>query len=55
VLGVKVDGNRLLFPAELAAGSYTLRYAISTNLPPDQVITDPDINWAEKPASTGVK
>jgi hypothetical protein len=47
-LELKTDGQQLLLPAELAAGSYTLRYTLSTNLAPDQVLSDPDIQWEVK-------
>jgi uncharacterized repeat protein (TIGR01451 family) len=41
------DGKTIRIPGTLPAGSYTITYAIFTALPPDQVLTDPDINYEE--------
>jgi large repetitive protein len=41
------DGKTIRIPGTIPAGSYTITYAIFTALPPDQVLTDPDINYEE--------
>jgi hypothetical protein len=41
------DGKTIRIPGTLPAGTYTITYALFTALPPDQVLTDPDINYEE--------
>jgi hypothetical protein len=41
-------GNELRL-GTLAAGTYRLRYALLTDLEPDQAVTDPDLTWNEVP------
>ena len=41
-------GNELHL-GTLAAGTYRLRYALLTDLEPDQAVTDPDLTWNEVP------
>jgi hypothetical protein len=42
-----LEDGRIQIPGKLEAGTYTLVYAIYTNLTPDQVVTDPSINYDE--------
>jgi hypothetical protein len=42
-----LEDGRIQIPGTLEAGTYTLVYAIYTNLTPDQVVTDPSINYDE--------
>ncbi len=47
VIPVTVQDGKILIPGTLEPGKYTLTYAIFTGLPPEQVVTDPDINYDE--------
>ncbi len=42
-----LEDGRIQVPGTLEAGMYTLVYAILTTLEPDQVVTDPSINYDE--------
>ena len=42
-----LEDGRIQIPGKLEAGTYTLVYTISTTLEPDQVVTDPSINYDE--------
>jgi uncharacterized repeat protein (TIGR01451 family) len=44
---VTVQDGKLVVAGTLEPGKYTLTYAIFTGLPPEQVVTDPDINYDE--------
>jgi uncharacterized repeat protein (TIGR01451 family) len=41
------DGKTISVPGVLEAGKYTITYAISSPLPPEFAVTDPDINYEE--------
>jgi large repetitive protein len=41
------DGKTISIPGTIPAGTYKIAYAIFTALPPDQVLTDPDIDYEE--------
>ena len=41
------DGKTISIPGTIPAGTYKITYAIFTALPPDQVLTDPDIDYEE--------
>lgn len=45
LIPVTVQDGKIIIPGTLEPGQYTLSYAIFTGLPPDQVVTDPDINY----------
>ena len=47
LIPVTVQDGKIIVPGTLEPGKYTLSYAIFTGLPPDQVVTDPDINYDE--------
>jgi uncharacterized repeat protein (TIGR01451 family) len=44
---VSPDGKTITIQGVLEPGKYLLSYAIFTPLPPEQVVTDPDITWEE--------
>jgi hypothetical protein len=46
-IAIQVDGNRIVVAGTLAAGTYTLKYVLTTNLSVDQALTDPDLSWDE--------
>lgn len=41
------NGSVIALPGVLQPGTYTLAYTLSSNLPLDQVVTDPDLFWDE--------
>ncbi len=43
VTGATLEGNALRFPGVTQPGTYKITYALFTALPPDLVLTDPDI------------
>ena len=42
-----VRGNTITIPGTVAAGNYTIVYPLFSPLPPDLVLTDPDISYEE--------
>ena len=44
---MQVEGDKLVIEGILEPGEYTLRYAIFTALPPESVVTDPNISYEE--------
>jgi uncharacterized repeat protein (TIGR01451 family) len=47
LLNASDDGKTISVPGVLEAGKYTITYAISSPLPPEFAVTDPDINYEE--------
>jgi uncharacterized repeat protein (TIGR01451 family) len=47
LLNASDDGKTISIPGVLEAGKYTIIYAISSPLPPEFAVTDPDINYEE--------
>jgi uncharacterized repeat protein (TIGR01451 family) len=47
VIRATVQDGRIVIPGVLEPGKYTISYVIFTPLPPELVITDPDINYDE--------
>jgi uncharacterized repeat protein (TIGR01451 family) len=42
-----ISGNSITIPGTVAAGTYTIVYALFSPLPPDLALTDPDISYEE--------